>query len=1062
MRYYIKQNNQWQQLQVEIEPKYVKAFDTTNDTLSCVLQANTVKDAYAPMTPFKIEEDVNNTTETTILWVINDTVDVFSVRPLKYKHTLSIVQFRYFLNKHLVRNTVFNQPRKNKLELYGAVSNFNSLGEGMVDNVPYYSSFWAAIPKSTAIPIPGVMFWGDKLALNNHSKIKHFSYKVKIFAGVTNNVSTSDAGKWVELTELNPDFNVQFVDTAYFEIVDLNNSNYSIAKIYIAQSALRGEIVDDFLSDDLNEYILEHRNALLAIKYWDSRESYFNFVEPIESQFPTTDPDANAKRKYGYMTCQLFINLEIYNYTMYDVLEVLLKQYRLQSATFGYKKEALFNLPSEDSELGGLLRNTYPKDTMNFTQATFYDALTEIFRYYDAGFKFDENKNLQIEYYNNPEKQVNPTLVGRQVSHSDKNFNNGRVAYYQNAVLNVNIPRITVRTQGFGVPASGDFGILLEKPIYDIGKVYLDVWSNSFKPFLSGYSFVFDRMKLDITNFIVNDNEYTVLDKADPDGISEQDDLTLKYQVTTLHFARGGNFISLSETYKSGGGLETYNFNNVIVRATCKYFGFGTYTVDNVISDARTFTSPSANDFKSQVFSIEYLTMNNGRSEVQTVTKKYDGQQIVNQNDGLIDLNKLGLNILGESLKDGEPVLTGSCTITDWASRIKEGDYFVDNGVYWVANVVNYTEISPGKFRCSVEFSKNFNALALRVASDKEKRLTNVSSENAVVSEDNYIDFIYLFNPNDWSSYNGQKILLDEQVLASMISQTFKDDALYGKNDVKFGVLTSFDFSYNVITYGSRVNGNLPQAKNRYVPLLKYGLGNCICFEGQFKDAMNAGNQLTVTSGWFGTNKYFSSAALYTDDDGWADIFDYALCDLTADGEVNDIGNFPVIEESTYSTYVQELGRIDKLIYYKKPNEIFALNYEWCFLVVENKLNKMFIGNKFINENFFTNKEAIKSKRFYIRYLTPSEQNNSKYSMLDTKGIGDSYSTIEEVIVNIDTTNHKLRIGFRTSYGFLAKIWAVVDENNDIYFASNEAASFSDSETIYHLGIFTWKTRKDL
>ena len=889
--------------------------------------------------------------------------------------------------------------------------------------------------------------------------------------GCNNNVGDPDSRKWMPLTSISSQYNIRFVDTCYFEIVDLNNNDYSIIKIYIAQNAFRGEIINDFLSDDLNDYISEHRNALLAIKYWNDSitpgQAYnigteFAFVTTIEPSVAQSDPDGGDKLKYVYITCQLFIHFEIYNYTMYDILEILLKQYRLQSATFGYKKEALFNLPSEDSELGGLLRSTYPKDTMNFTQATFYDALTEIFRYYDAGFKFDENKNLQIEYYNNPENQVNPTLVGRQVSHSDKNFNNGRVAYYQNALLNVKIPRIKVRSQSFGVPAQGDFGILLEKPIYNIDQIYLDVWSDSYFAPCYGQGFSFSRMQLDITNFIVNDNEYTVLDKADPDGNTEGDDLTLKYQVTTLHFARGGNFISLSETYKDGG-FATYNFNNVIKRATSKYFGFGVYVQPSGSQNtAQGFPRPVANDFNSQVFNIEYSTMNNGRSEVQTVTKKYDGQQIVNQNDGLIDLNKLGLNILGESLKDGEPVLTGSCTITDWASRIKEGDYFVDNGVYWVANVVNYTEIAPGKFRCSVEFSKNFNALALRVSSDKEKRLTNVSSENAVVSEDNYIDFVYLFNPNDWSSYNGQKILLDEQVLASMISQTFKDDALYGKNDVKFGVLTSFDFSYNVIRYGSDINGNLQQAKNRYVPLLKYGLGNCICFEGQFKDAMNAGNQLTVTSGWFGTNKYFSSAALYTDDDGWADIFDYALCDLTADGEVNDIGNFPVIEESTYSTYVQELGRIDKLIYYKKPNEIFALNYEWCFLVVENKLNKMFIGNKFINENFFTNKEAIKSKTFYIRYLSTGNNSNEKYSILDTKGIGDYYSTIEGVIVGVDTTNHKLRIGFRTSYEFNAKIWAVVDENNDIYFASNEAASFSDSAIIYHLGIFTWKTRKDL
>ena len=180
MKYYIKLNEQWQEVQVEIEPKYVKAFDTTNDTLSCILKANDVKDAYKPMTPFKIEETVGNNTETTILWIINDTVDIFSLKPLKYKHSLTIVQYRYFLNKHLIRNTVFNQPRKTKLQLYGAISSMRL----MESDSEFFLPIWCFIPKmfshnggsSTPLWVSGVNFWGDKLALNNHSKIKNFDF----------------------------------------------------------------------------------------------------------------------------------------------------------------------------------------------------------------------------------------------------------------------------------------------------------------------------------------------------------------------------------------------------------------------------------------------------------------------------------------------------------------------------------------------------------------------------------------------------------------------------------------------------------------------------------------------------------------------------------------------------------------------------------------------------------------------------------------------------------------------------------------------------------------------
>ena len=1059
MRYYMFQNNAWQQVQVEIEPKYSKAFDTTNDTLSCVLKANNIKDAYLPMTPFKIEEDVGNDVETAILWINNDTVDIFSLRPLRYKHTLSLVQYRYYLNKHLVRNTVFNQPRKKKIQLYGATSSSLHI-EGTADSRYYFD--WYNFENSALTHEPN--YWSDKISLTCHTKIKTFSFKMKLFVGCLYDQQVgADAGKFFEINSLG-DNNVSLNENCYFEIVDIKNNNYSLGKIYISENLFNGENANPQMLEAINSYIANHSNAILALRYWADgvsspyAETDFSFVKCISNVVEPAqihgemNPEYYTKTKYRFMTCQLFINLEIYNYTMYDVLDTLLKQNLLNSTNYGQKRQLLFNMPGDGTPLAQLLKSTYPKDTLSFTQATFYDALTEIFRYYDAGFKFDENVVLGIEYYNNPEKEITPTLVGRQTSYSDKNFNNGRVAHYQNAVLPIKIPRITVRSQSFGVPSSEDFGILLEKTIYDIGKVEVDVWGN-FEPPTSANQDTFNvvRMKLDITPFIMNDSEWLSLDKADPDGYF-YDDLTIRYQVDTLHFARGGRFINLTETYKDSGNQTVYFFDNVLKMAASRFIGYGICVAANA---PQKIAYPQADTYTQQVFSIEYLTMNNGRCEVQTPSFKYNGQQIVNQNDGLIDLNKLGLNILGESLKDGEPTLIGSCTITDWEHRIKEGDYFVENGAYWVANVVSYTEIAPGKYRCSVEFSKNFNALSLKVNSDKEKRLTSVSSENAVLSEDNYIDYVYVCLADEIADYTSEEIVLNETVLADMMAQTFKEDISFDVKDIKFGVITTYDILNNVNEYGDSQEASL-----RYIPILKYGLGNCVCFEAQFNDALSAGNQLTVSSGYFGSNKYFSSAALYTDDEGWADKIDFAFCDLYSEGEKNNIGNFPVIESSTYNSYINEVARISKLSYFKKPNEIFALNYEWCFLVPKNKVNKLFIGSKFINENIFTNREAISSKSFYLK-LSPSGSSD-KYSILDTKGLGNVTVPIENVVFDVDTTNHTIKIGFQTAVTYYGKAWAVVDENNDIYFASNDPAFFRNLISTYQIGFFFSKTRKDL
>ena len=927
-------------------------------------------------------------------------------------------------------------------------------------------------------------YWGDTIALNNHTKIKSLSYKLKLFAGVHDaNTLGDEKGKWVELTSLSATNNIQFVDSCYFELIDLNNSNYSIAKIYLSDIVFSDEIIDTTLNTTLNTYISSHSNAVISIKYWNDNAgtapytvgNEFAFVEVIDSQIATDDANFDIKTKYRYITAQLFINFEIYNYTMYDVLDILLKQNRLTSQNYDSKRHTLFDLPTDnpsdaqEKALYDLLTTTYPQDTLSFTQATFYDALTEIFRYYDAGFKFDYNQKLQIEYYNNPESKVTPSLVGKQMSHNDKNFNNGRVAYYQNALLSVKIPRITVRSQSFGVPNESDFGILVEKPFYNIDKLYVDVWTTSkFTPVESDEGFNFDRMKLDITTFVLNDSEYTALDKASPNGYTGGADLTHKYQVGTLHFARGGDFISLSETFSNALDQTKYNFNNVLKNATARYFGIGILITSGFQSGAAPFPHPVANDYSEQVFSIEYTTMNNGRSQVETPINKYNGQQIVNQNDGLLDLNKLGLNILGESLKDGEPTLTANTIITNWNKRIKEGDYIEYQDAYWVANVVNYTELTNNKFRCSVEFTKNFNALSLRVRSDKEKRLTNVSSENAVLSEDNYIDYVYITKSSLINNYTYEETILNHDVLASMIALTFKADDLntVTYNDIRFGMVTTYDLLDNVNTYGTVASGDLPKAENRYIPILKYGLGNCVCFEMQFKDSLSAGNQLTISSGWFGTNKYFSSAALYTDDEGWADKITINFCDLTPEGEINDIGNYPVVDNTKVSLgtdkYVQIVSSINKLEYYKKPNEIFALNYEWCFLVAESLKNDLFIGNKFINENFFTNKEIIKNKTFYLKYVPSSNTTfKEKYSILDTKGIGTNVVALTGI--NLVFVNNKIKLGFKVPSSITAKIWAIVDENNDIYFAGNFVTTFNNFslDNSYQLAFITTRTRKD-
>lgn len=1019
MRFYINETEVF----VEILPQLVKAQDTTNDSFSCVLAANNRELPYEPMTPFKIVYD--DDTEQT-LWIISDNVSVFSTNSLAYKHSLSIVQYRYFLNKHLVRNTVFTQPREKNVKLYGAVScALYETGSGNTYAVNYRS-----IPRNADLD---ANYWTDSLQLDSHTRVKNAHFSLKLWGIKNFNTGLTDLVQLDSISSSKPN-NTRIRSTARFRLVDVNNSNYSITTFSFNDYYTEEIIISSADVDLINDYIASHNNIYLKLIY---ESGYTGTPTEIATAFATTVQknvtdgfDPIEDMTYAYLTIQIEINFELYNYTMYDVVETLLKQYQLQDDTYGSKRDLLFNMPVANSELESLLKNTYAPDNLCFTQATYYEALETIFRFYDAGFKFDENKTLQIEYYNDLNRQISPSLSGRTMAFSDKDYNSGRVSYYQNALIEQNIKGINTRANTLGVPGKSDYGILVYKPIYSIRKVIMKV-SGQFTVNTSGIGGGYingtvNHLPLDLTYFVINRDIWTVLDKA---GSFGGNDNTKLYQINTIPYDRGNTFICVSDYYQNWASFTFDILGNVKRYAFYRFFGIGfdqggTWTP---------FANPGSTDYINQKFDIEYLAEQSGKLETQTVLPQYNGQAISNQSSGLIDLNKLGHAMFTESLKNGVPILNVNVKIDSWDNRVKEGDYIIYNGEYWVANIVEYVALGNGAYRFSIQFTKNFNLLSLRIRSDNEKRLTAISGDLAIMSEDNYIDYVYVSDQSEDAYMTMESIVLDKNILASMLAQTFKlDNSSYTIKQIDFCGISTYD-----------MDGNL-YAEDKFIPLVKYGAGNCICFEMQYNNPISAGNLLTKTTGWFGSNKYFSQAVPYTNSEGWADKITIEFYNISADGEANGFGSIPqlipsiTVEDSTINL-LEKAGKLTGLKYYKKPNEIFGLNYEWCFLPVPRQLTKVFIGNKFINENFFTKPELIKGKTYYLYFV---EDNSYQYSILDVKGYsGSTIVPITDIAIQVmsyDTVEVRFAVPFAYD-GRTATSWAICDEDGDIYFASNNA-----------------------
>lgn len=1211
MKFYVRKSEKWQEVQVEINPTLTKALDTTNDSFSCILKATDDGKPYSPMTLFKVEYD----DETEQVFVIqNDSVSIFSLNPKVYKHNLTVVQYRYVMHKQLVRNTVFNQPKIKNQKLYAALTSVHSLG-------PNDTSTYAICYYDGVNPVG----WYDSVKINSHTKVKNATLIWKLFAEVRDN----DANKYLEQMESLGqlyNYNAQLKNTVNFHIYD-TKTNITIYTFYIDDYTLNTKTVQNEITAAINQYISQHGDANISLMYFIGNN---NQGDSETMSFATAvDPSITLYNLANKVVLQCEIELELYNYTMFDVLNTLLQQNSLISSNYGSKREAPFYI-KESGELYDLLTTTYPPETMTFTQATWFDVLTEIFKFYDAGFRFEFAEiitgpestlpvfYLEIEYYNDRKNEITKDFSGLTINHSDKDFNNGKVAFYQNAVQKVSINSLNTRSTMLGVPQDSGYEIVLPKPIYDIEHLSMKI-NGSYDLFDSGNVTV--NMNLDITPFVVSNEIWSVLDKND-------DILYSINQRTTINFERGSKSINLSSYYRALFNIKNSFMESVITIAFNRFFGFSQQPNNLNPHFKASVGDALGTDWAAQKFNITYLTENNGRAEMETVVNKYRGSEIVNQNDGLIDLNKLGLNILGESLKNGEPTLTATYKITDWESVPKEGDYITYNNETWVVNIVNCKVVKDGYYQCTIEFSKNFNALSLRVHTDKEKRLTNISKSLAVMSEDNYIDYIYVDDQNanipfetipldtnvlldglkdtfgyrdvgqnsysfsldvqtsEWTKYGGP-VTLEVEVdrtkpiemvidnirggsyrtfgksLAGVTLQSYSiantipgynntinfdnnynagqplgivgsfygtiyfynDDPSTEKTTITFtesGVASETFWVYryyydaqdfigknvsNITLSGfdgiSKVNWNesigyfyiylrtttqptqtfnltisftytTPNSKtvdvatlkvgskNLYLPLTKYGFGNSICFEMQMEDSISAGNLLTVASGWFGSNKYFSQATPYTDDEGWADILTINFNYVTPTGQSMGIGNYPLLtdettiqieQQSVTLTLLEKLGSINNLRYYKKPNEIFALNYEWCFLPYN--YNDFFIGSKFINENAFTMLEKMASKTYYLVY-----GGSEKYSILDIKGHGTNRmkANLIPTLTNQNKVNLAIIPAQLISNPISTNVWAIVDENNDIYFAGNTNSIFSNDSS--NTKVITFTTRR--
>lgn len=987
MRIYLNGN----EIQCEVLPLETQTQDETLDTLSFSLVSDQATQ-YAPMQSLSIEND-DGSVDYFVLTA--DSVEPMSLKIGKYRHSITCVESTRELSKHMVRNSVFSQPASPFKVGHCLLSSCASprVQEG---TEYYYEDKFTQLGPSKGRAIPISLSAREKCSRAFLTLDAQFAVMPLGDSMLSPATVNSDCKTLQEISDLVPSPSYITSDLG-LEIVYTKNG-VSDTEPLTASGLGSGQIL-------FNTQMECPRIAELL------NDGYAVHVRP------TTDYMFSTKMYYGstthipFFTVDFKIKAETYYHTAYDVLDLLIKRQRLTRVSAGTEigRPDLFSLP-QSGELYDLLKRTIAPNFI-FTQNTMYECVAEVFRLFDAIFTMDGNKVLGITYFNDRGEDVSPKITGRVVALGEERRANGLISYYQDARQELTFPSelgyAPPRSSRIGVPAQGDHDLVVNFPIDSVIECMMQVTFTIMINVNPGPASSFDNKitvqnyKLDVTRYIWEESLWSgyldttsTLQTADP-GVAVQNN--------SVYFSKGDNKVKLGYTYTASWGVTYYPFGNMMNCAL--WYALGWQNVSNTSDNKVIYPNSSTPDWELVKMRLKYYASLDGRLKIESIENKYDGDMVVDQSNGAVDLNKLGLNILGLSLKMGEPSFQANVKPTTWANRIKKGDVLTFNNQKWIANVCSYTFIGNGLYKGSVSFVKNYNELSLRKTLLREKRLSNVSKALTQKSEDNLIEYCYYSTEEDDMGFAG--------AITAFGSDLEKGVAL------SFGAsvdgLVTLDYCY------------LEGANRIYLPCHRYGAGNTINFEMSFSDNMSAGIQTTQapSSSWLPVTSYWSQYVLYTDGEGFADELTIRLAKNQPSQGLGP--SFPKIGTNPDHSF-----SIDNLKVYKQPNEIFALNYAICFL--PRNADRDFLGSEFINKNFLVD-GLIKERKLYIHV-----SNNYRYSVLDTKAHGEIYEEVNAVTY-ISGNYASIEFAYDPFEGYDVYSWAITDEDGNILFASNNGGN---------------------
>ena len=1028
----------------------------TFDLGTMELEWNECKYAIFPNTLFFIEE-----TETNEIWnfiIVEDNVEVVKkTNTIKYFHKLTLSQSIHKLNNVPLRNTVFTQPRDYqkrfvKKTLFAVGCKYNQYG--------YFLSYDSSINVNHEYNTDNFLKTNYRFSFSNIDKLSDVVIKISAIVMGYSDFAIETGGNDIDMQTITQRGSA-LLSSFTFQVVNANNtSDYLEFTLY---APIRDVVFTQAQMNWLkgkDVYIKVISSAIAAIS---------TYMPSSITRTDGSEEDITLPFVSGLITFEMEANT--YNYSLWDVLDIINKQCKKRFNGVSYDDFYIMpnKLTGQGLELDSIIAPEF-----NFTQTDLYEAVAKVMSFIDAFPVLDENGVLGFQYLNNlSEDTIEDLKIGDvKTTLNEENFTNRLATYYQNGKLNFPISYPAKNffkyptTSKFGVPDLNDWYFVVDKPIDFIDKftILMNI-SDIQLPQVFFYSgFLYSHSTGKYVNFL-NFMPSTSLSVSEPVDVDISSSI---FPIDVYNHLPSGS-ASERTTNKNNSLYYERGDNKIYAGITGKIFGNNTegevleYVIRNAVSynlgfyHAGISFSYSLGDKKNYRFNCVYYPILDGKVAQESTINKAEKETVVAQANSGTELNRLGNNLQGLIAKLGNEEKSITLPITELKNRVKLGTKFIDElGNNWFANRIQTTfTTDKEKVIVNATFTKNYNAMQQFTSLNQEKRFYEISAEITTKGYENLNEFLYFTNNKNLNVSNfATKTSWLKAGLQAILNKTFG----YKGNDYELENKISV---FNNVSVQSIGNENV----YTYSPPAVYGCGNQICFELGFKEPLLAAKvSTTETYAW-----------LYTSDNGVANSFTITANFLDSSTWYYT-RYYPQITDTLPGTQFFKLYHIN---YYKKPNEIFHLNYSLNFLpywtkTTENDLNipqysyeEIFFGDKFVNENGIipnTIYDLGKPRKIHLFV------GNEKYSIIDNK-VPNSATDIGEVEVRISQTVKDTDSNTGTSiYGSIEvyyqsticdvssyNSWCIADDEGNIYIAVNRNEnSFSTAK----LNFFTSRFRK--